>query len=163
MTSTKSETDALGHTVLHVYTPSGRLQQRWQDENGDGELDSGDALLMKGVSHFMGNPKIPGTVGNYRMGDLSDDMALTAFGTGMLTTPIALAPACAGAGGLAAAKSAPNAYYATMAAAGTPMGQRVLSNSFDFVSSAVPATSPTPNMYGFYGWLAGEFWGEMKK
>ena len=101
---------------------------------------------------------IPGTVGNYRMGDLSDDMVLTAFGTGVLTTPIAMVPACAGSGGLAAAKSAPNAYYATMAAAGTPMGQTWINTAQGMINGLwgnpgqpTTATEAGASLYSLYG------------
>ena len=111
---------------------------------------------MKAVSHSMGNPEIPGTVGNYRMGNLSDDMALAAFGTGVLATPAALAPACAGAGGFAAVQAAPSVYYATMAAAGSPMGQRVLAELPDFVENYVTPAPPTKIGWGaLIGWVVG--------
>jgi hypothetical protein len=52
-------------------------------------------------------------------------------------------------------------YPAAMAAAGTPQGQQFLESSYDFISAALPATSPAPNWAGLYGYLAGELYGSI--
>jgi hypothetical protein len=44
-----------------------------------------------------------------------------------------------------------------MVAAGTPEGQKLLSDSVDFIYSAVPATAPAPNMAGLIGYSSGAF------
>jgi hypothetical protein len=47
-------------------------------------------------------------------------------------------------------------------AAGTPQGQKLLSNATDFISSAVPSTAPTPNLPGLAGIIAGEAYNAIK-
>ncbi|NTV57152.1 MAG: RHS repeat-associated core domain-containing protein, partial [Deltaproteobacteria bacterium] len=48
-------------------------------------------------------------------------------------------------------------YPYAMVAAGTPEGQKLLSDSVDFIYSAVPATAPAPNMAGLIGYSSGAF------
>jgi len=47
-------------------------------------------------------------------------------------------------------------YPALMVAAGTPRGQSIISNFVDFSFSAVPSTSPTPNVSGAAGVIVDE-------
>ena len=43
------------------------------------------------------------------------------------------------------------AYPAVMVAARTPQGQRILSNTDDFIMAVIPSTTPKPNWIGILG------------
>jgi hypothetical protein len=64
--------------------------------------------------------------------------------------------------GIAGAEAGAALYPELIVAAGTPQGQKLLSNATDFISSAVPSTAPTPNLPGLAGIIAGEAYNAIK-
>lgn len=108
---------------------------------------------LQTATHAIGNPALPSDdpCGDYHLSNFMNDVTggLAVFNTGLGV-------------GIAGAEVGAALYPELMIAAGTPQGQKMLSNATDFISSAIPSTAPTPNLPGLAGHIAGEAYNAIK-
>ena len=93
-------------------------------------------------------PNDPCAQRDYHVSDMMNDMV-----GGIATGNATLIFGMAGIGNMA--ESGAVLYPGLMTAAGSPQGQKVLSNATDIISAAVPSTSPAPNLAGAIGYGIG--------
>jgi len=107
---------------------------------------------MKATAYFMANPEVPGTVGNYRMSNLSDDMAITAASVGVLGSSLPVLGL--EASGVLAGRAA-NVCVTGLVAAGTPVGQKFLQELPDAIENYITPAPTKMGLGALLGWLLG--------
>jgi RHS repeat-associated protein len=109
---------------------------------------------LPSATHLIGNPTL-------HSDDPCKDYHLSNF-MNEATGGIAILNLGLGAG-IATAETGAALYPELMVMAGSPQGQQFLSNSTDFIFSAVPSTAPTPNLPGLAGHVSGEVYNAIIK
>jgi hypothetical protein len=136
---------------VNLIDPSGEFALPVAVALGFLAVKAGGGLVAWGglqiATHWIGNPVMDSDnpYENYRLSNLVNDAsgAVAALNTGL-------------GAGIVAIEVGVALYPTIIVAAGTPSRQKLLSNATDFISAAVPSTSPIPNLSGLAGQVAGE-------